>query len=103
MCHIDYISLMYVRFLYKCEKSPHLTSELVTSTEYMATIESHHSPPPPPPPLFLLLTLGGGVRRVRSVDEADCARVSEAAVFAEEEREAVSLRIRPACLACLAL
>lgn len=33
------------------------------------------------------------------MDEADCARVSEAVVLAEEEREAVSLRIRPARLA----
>lgn len=78
-----------------------LTTELVTSTEYMAVIKSHHSPPPPPPPPFLLPTLymRRGVRRVCGVDEADCARVSEAAVFAEEEREAVSLRIRPARLA----
>lgn len=75
-----------------------LTTELVTSTEYMAVMKSHHSPPPP---LFLLPTLymRRGVRRVCGVDEADCARVSEAAVLAEEEREAVSLRIRPARLA----
>ncbi len=33
------------------------------------------------------------------MDEADCACVSEAVVLAEEEREAVSLRIRPARLA----
>lgn len=33
------------------------------------------------------------------MDEADCARVSEAVVLAKEEREAVSLRIRPARLA----
>lgn len=37
-----------------------------------------------------------GVKRVCSVDEADCVCVSEAVVLAEEEREAVSLRIRPA-------
>lgn len=30
------------------------------------------------------------------MDEADCVCVSEAVVLAEEEREAVSLRIRPA-------
>eukprot|EP00064_Thunnus_orientalis_P016413 superscaffoldBa00003251_g16478 len=40
-----------------------------------------------------------GVRRVCGVDEADCACVSEAVVLAEEEREAVSLRIRAARLA----
>lgn len=71
MCHIDYISFMW--FSHKCEKkrkwinhsvrtfwSP-LTSELVTSTEYMAVIKSHHFPPPPPPLfLFLFLTRGGG-------------------------------------------
>lgn len=33
------------------------------------------------------------------MDEADCACVSEAVVLAEEEREAVALRIRPARLA----
>lgn len=33
------------------------------------------------------------------VDKADCACVSEAVVLVEEEREAVSLRIRPARLA----
>lgn len=65
----------------------------------MAVIKSLHSPPPSP--LFPLLTLSmqRGVRRVCSVDEADCACVSEAVVLAEEEREAVSLRIRAARLA----
>lgn len=88
--------------LHVCWSRP--TTEPVTSTEYMAVIKSLHCLPSPTP-VFLLLALymwwgaGGaewGVKRVCSVDEADCVCVSEAVVLAEEEREAVSLRIRPA-------
>ena len=39
-----------------------------------------------------------GVRRVRVMDEADCACVCKAVVLAEEEREAAALRILPARL-----
>lgn len=88
--------------LHVCWSRP--TTEPVTSTEYMAVIKSLHCLPPPPS-VFLLLAIymwwgvwgtEWGVKRVCSVDEADCVCVSEAVVLAEEEREAVSLRIRPA-------
>lgn len=61
----------------------------------MAAIESHRTHPLRLLPYFFSSLLAGGLRSVHSVDEADCARVSEAVVLAEEEREAVSLRIRP--------
>lgn len=88
--------------LHVCWSRP--TTEPVTSTEYMAVIKSLHCLPPPPS-VFLLLAIymwwgvwgtEWGVKRVCSVDEADCVCVSEAVVLAEEEREAVSLRIQPA-------
>lgn len=64
--------------LHVCWSRP--TTEPVTSTEYMAVIKSLHCLPPPPS-VFLLLAIymwwgvwgtEWGVKRVCSVDEADC-------------------------------